>query len=86
MNAGEMIDRELREMRAEMEQLRKTMKRERCEKCGRYWIVSATRPSGKMFMCPDCDDKLMFRPYRSKTGVWVSEDREGGNTNEKTYD
>ncbi len=50
------------------------MKREQCEKCHRMWDVSATRPKGKMFLCPDCEDKLMMRPYRTRTNVWSSED------------
>lgn len=26
-----------------------------CDGCGRKWQVSALRPKGKVYLCPDCD-------------------------------
>lgn len=50
------------------------MKHVQCEKCGNIWEVSALRDDRKMFICPDCEDKLLGRPYRTRTNVWTSED------------
>ena len=50
------------------------MKYVQCEKCGNIWKVSALRDDRKMFICPDCEDKLMMRPYRTRTNVWRSEE------------
>ncbi len=52
------------------------MKRMQCEKCGNIWGVSALRDDRKMFICPDCEDKIMLRPRRSFTGVWTSGEEE----------
>lgn len=48
------------------------MKAEQCVKCGRVWHVSAKRPAKKMYVCPDCEDKILGKPKRTKTGVWVA--------------
>ena len=53
------------------------MKREQCVKCRKIWAVSAMRSAGKMFLCPDCEDKIMERPYRTRTNVWESKEEIG---------
>ena len=50
------------------------MKRVQCEKCGRIWDVSAKADTRRGYLCPDCEDKIMGRPYRTRTNVWASED------------
>lgn len=50
------------------------MKRVQCEKCGRIWDVSAKADTRRGYFCPDCEDKIMERPYRTFTGVWRSEE------------
>lgn len=50
------------------------MKRAQCEKCGRVWDVSETADTTRGYLCPDCEDKLMLRPQRTKMNLWTSED------------
>lgn len=50
------------------------MKRAQCDKCGRMWAVSSALDTSRGYLCPDCEDKLMMRPYRTRTNVWESEE------------
>lgn len=50
------------------------MKRAQCESCGAVWGISEQRDVRSGYLCPDCEDRIMMRPRRSKTNVWRSED------------
>ena len=34
-----------------------------CDGCGRKWAVSAMRPKGKVYLCPDCDRRMGGEKY-----------------------
>lgn len=51
------------------------MKRAQCESCGAVWEISEQRDISRGYLCPDCEDRIMMRPKRSKTNVWRSEER-----------
>lgn len=51
------------------------MKRAQCESCGAVWEISVQRDISRGYLCPDCEDRIMMRPKRSKTNVWRSEER-----------
>jgi ribosomal protein L37AE/L43A len=42
-----------------------------CEKCRRKWIVSKNRDASRMYLCPECEEKITGR--KSVNVVWLDE-------------